>query len=335
VVQDVDERTRDGRGRRTPRLVRFLGIAAVLPLFALTAATLLSRWVFLGDLVASFRWQVGWVGVVIAALLLLARMRILSLLAALAAVWLLAPGLRLELAGDPEPTGGPTFTIASANLLFTSGQEQAQLEWIVSQERDLIALHEVPRAWPAAAEELIALYPQRLTFPEGDKAWHGIGFGIGLYTRLPVESKRVVHVLADCLPLLEMVVRVGERRVTVRTIHPPAPQTGALWSLRNQFLAAVANAFVWDADTVLMGDFNASSGSPAFGDLLERTGLRDSRAGFGRLPTWRSESPVRGLWVDLDHILLHGSLQSLERGTSTIPASDHHAATAVLELGPR
>jgi endonuclease/exonuclease/phosphatase family metal-dependent hydrolase len=156
-----------------------------------------------------------------------------------------------------------------------------------------------------------------------------------MYTRLPVESKRAITLRPDCLPVLEMVVRVGTERLTVRTMHPPSPQNGTLWSERNDFLARAARELEWDERTILLADLNTSSGSPAFADLVEATHLCDSRRGFGRLPTWHTDRPIAGLWVDIDHILVGTRVRVLERGTDPIPGSDHCAATARLAIEPR
>jgi endonuclease/exonuclease/phosphatase family metal-dependent hydrolase len=167
------------------------------------------------------------------------------------------------------------------------------------------------------------------------RSWRNIGFGIALFTRLPVVSMRVITLVHDRMPMLEMVVRVGDREVTVRTMHPPSPQLPSEWTLRNEVLTRAETWAEWSPDCVLLADFNTSSGSPQFGDLVEHTHLRDSRRGFGRLPTWRTEGPVRGLWVDLDHILVGSSLRVLARDTVAIPGSDHRAARATLVMAPR
>jgi endonuclease/exonuclease/phosphatase (EEP) superfamily protein YafD len=88
----------------------------------------------------------------------------------------------------------------------------------------------------------------------------------------------------------------------------------------------------WTDCAVLLGDLNASSFSPVFDELLSGTGLADSRAGFGRLPTWPTSRPALAR-IDLDHVLVGAGISVLERGVGPPFGSDHLPATATLVLG--
>jgi endonuclease/exonuclease/phosphatase (EEP) superfamily protein YafD len=343
VVPDVGAAPGD-RSSRTVLVLRVAGFGALATLTLLALGSALARVSFVGEVCASFRWQTGWTGVGIAAALALLRLRLPAILAALASLYLLAPGLGVVFGrSDSEETatvaglaGGSTNTlrVVTANMLFTNDLDAELLDWIASESPDVLAIQELPRDWMVRLADLHAAYPSSLTYPSDEKGWTEVGFGIGLFTRLPVTDKRVRVLRPDQLPVLELEVRVGKWGMTVRTLHPPSPQDAELWAARNEFLELAARELPWHSRCVVLGDLNTSSGSPAFDDLLERSGLRDTRRGFGRLPTWRTSEPIAGLWTDLDHILVGAWVAVVERGTSTIPGSDHLAATATLSVLP-
>ncbi len=334
VVPDVGAPI-ERRRRQIPWFVRDFVRAAFAGLALGTVGTLVARWTFFGDVIGSFRWQSGWCGVAITVALALCRMRVLAVLAAIASVYLLAPVVGPSLSSRDTVVTGDTFRVETANYFFGNNAVDELRVWIRHDPPDVLAVQELSHSWIEDLEDLSGVYPTQLVYPETLREWHDVGFGIALFTRLPVVSSRVVWLRPDCLPMLEMVVRVGDHEVTVRTMHPPSPQILREWELRNEMLASAGRDLEWGPDCVLMADFNTSSGSPFFSDILASTGLRDSRRGWGRLPTWKTAWPIRGLWVDIDHILVGSSVSVLERDTAVIPGSDHIAARATLVIPKR
>ena len=71
---------------------------------------------------------------------------------------------------------------------------------------------------------------------------------------------------------------------------------------------------------MVVGDFNNSSFSTYFQKLTE-TDLKDSRLGFGLLPTWPAN--ISFLQTTLDHILVSENIQVLDRTVGENIGSDH------------
>ena len=69
-----------------------------------------------------------------------------------------------------------------------------------------------------------------------------------------------------------------------------------------------------------------------FRDLLQATGLSDTRRGFGRLPSFTPPPKLPILSVAIDHILVGAGFDVLERRTELVPGSDHRAALARIAL---
>ena len=191
---------------------------------------------------------------------------------------------------------------------------------------------EVSPPWRAQLPRLVERYPHFAFYPESASVWSIEEGGTGIFSRLPLEHAAIHPGAQQTRPVVEARVRVGGRPVTLRLLHPPRP--GKPWRIeaRNEALRRLAEDFEWDGASILMGDLNATSYSPVFGDLLTVTGLRDSRQGFGRLPSWESRKWVSGLWLCLDHVLVGDDLVVLDRRADELPGSDHRVALARLAL---
>jgi endonuclease/exonuclease/phosphatase family metal-dependent hydrolase len=80
----------------------------------------------------------------------------------------------------------------------------------------------------------------------------------------------------------------------------------------------------------VVGDFNLSPDSPAFGRLLGQSGLRDALAGPRWQPTW-----LTGFWplaLRIDHILLSNGVCVEGSSVAESIGSDHRPVTARLRL---
>lgn len=315
---------------------RLLSIAGWAGFAAVVAGTLLvfsARWFWLGEIAASLAWYLGWASLAGAAFLAVTGKLRLGLAVLVVAGLHLWPELSLWIpdrsAGAPAAARGE-LSIASCNLLWTNTRFDAFRSWVEGADPDVVACLEVSTAWRRTLEDLLEEYPYQLYAPA--ESWDESTWGTVLLSRLPFESTRLVPIEgADTRPAMECVVRVGGQAVTVRGAHPMRP--GRPWriALRNAVLDTLARQ-TWDSTGILIGDLNMTASSPAYGDLLDAAGLRDSRCGFGRLPSYRIDRILPGLEVAIDHILVGEAFEVLERRTDPMPGSDHRAVFARLAL---
>jgi endonuclease/exonuclease/phosphatase (EEP) superfamily protein YafD len=128
--------------------------------------------------------------------------------------------------------------------------------------------------------------------------------------------------------------------LTITLTHPERPGRPARMRARRTALRRIASSGV-SGHWLVTGDLNTTSSSPLFRELVDRTGLRDSRAGFGRQPTWGFGERLPGplplplpkwarLSVAIDHALHSPGLEVLDRSTLAIPGSDHRAVSVTL-----
>ena len=312
---------------------RWFGPLPVLALGAVVGLTALAhsaRWFWLGDIACHFRWQLGLVALAVGGGCAAWRRPRLALAATALAVLNLAPSARLYLAPRDEPAPGPSLVLGCANVLWSNRAKDEVCDWIRAERPDVLAVLELNAAWRAELSTLEDLYPYQVFFPEDPAAWDHRTWGRALIARIPLHEPRVVQTVGQHWPALEARVDLAGRSLLVRAAHPPRPGAGWRVDRRNRSLAALGE-LAWPPGSALVGDLNTSAQAPCFADLIRRSGLRDSRRGFGRQATFVAELDRHlplvplSLSVPLDHVLVGSDVAVLDRWTRRLIGSDHRA----------
>ncbi len=318
--------------------IGLLGASAV----GASALIWLTPALWFGELVASFEFHVGLFAVAAAASLALLRARWLAGAAALLGALHVAPDLSLSMRSSAA-TSAATLRVLSANVLQPNQHFDAIAQALIASDADVLGVIELSGPMLAVLERELVAWPHRVVAAPRKHA-----FGKGLWTtamfsKQPLEDVRLVQVVDCYAPLIEARVSTPTP-VTIRLVHLPRP--GERWRIeaRNEGLEQLARDFEWGPRTLLMGDLNLTSGSPAFGRLLAKTALSDSRQGFGRSPSWwlRSAPILRRagapgwltglldlrLGIAIDHVLYGDGLAVRSREVIELPFSDHGGVLA-------
>ncbi len=211
---------------------------------------------------------------------------------------------------------GRRLRLVSANVQTSNRDHADFLKWIRKEDPDLFLVMEVDDRWMTSLRELKGEYDHSVSFARSDN------FGIALFSRLPMNAE-IVHVGVRELPSILAQVQVDHHVVTLVGTHPLPPGGRKLSGWRNQHLKAVSEVVGRiDGPKILLGDLNVTPWSPRFKDVLESTGLRDSRAGFGIQPTWPATNPL--FWIPIDHVLTSGEVHIHEREIGSSNGSDHY-----------
>lgn len=313
--------------------------AGALGLLVLVGGSLLiwsARWYWLGEVAASFSWHLGWAGGAGALLLVSIQRPKLALAAALLAGLHLWPELSLWL---PDRQSGaleeprPELTIASCNLLWENTNRQGLLEWLERADPDIVSFQEVSTAWREVLEGLSENYPYLFLSPPSE-TWNRGTWGTAFLARVPITGERLIPPPKGIIrPPMEVTTRLAGQPFVLRGAHPARP--GKAW--RNAERDAVLQTLAredWSGAGLLLGDLNVTSTSPSFARLVETSGLRDSREGFGRQPTYCTQALVPGLEIAIDHVLVSESIHVLERRTDSVRGSDHRTVVVRVTSGP-
>jgi endonuclease/exonuclease/phosphatase (EEP) superfamily protein YafD len=317
----VPRNIRPPHGRTAPQ--RRLLIASVqIAAWALIAATLAGFagrlfWIF--DLFSHFRVHYFWGLTVCAVALAALKRRKLAVIPGIFALVNLALIVPLYL-GDPRPaarskTAG--FRILSLNLQSTNREFGALREYVRQKSPDVAVFSTVNHDWAVQLEPLGAEFPYHKIFlpPEG-----GI-YGIAIFSR---------HFLSDVSPLNlgdgNLAIGAGlfieSQPVTIFGVHTDSPRSRAQTASRDRQLTRLAESIARQRfEVVVVGDFNTTSWSYAFNDLLRASDLRDSRPGFGVEASW--PAALGPLGIAIDHCLISREIRVKRREIGADICSDH------------
>jgi endonuclease/exonuclease/phosphatase (EEP) superfamily protein YafD len=305
-----------------------------LGLLGATALGLFARAHWLCELFAHFAVQGLAAAVVLAVLWFVRRRPGRALACGIAAV---PHGLALGAWGVAPPTsvpeGLPRVRVASANLLTSNTAHAAFLAWVRAERPDVVVALEVGRDWALALETLQDLYPRRVFAAREDN------FGVAALASNPAaELEAFVCGPAD-VPSLRIRVPVAAAgpgdgaTITVVGTHPIPPISAARAAERDAQIGACADALLQaPSPRILAGDLNATPWAPVLVDLRARTGLRDSRAGFGLQASWPSGWAILG--IPIDHLLHDADLAVIDRRVGPDIGSDHRPVVADFAVLP-
>jgi len=214
------------------------------------------------------------------------------------------------------------ISIASINLLVSNEDTAAVLKNIAETNSDILVLLEVSPKWAANLAVLNKQYPFKYIETRHDN------FGIALYSKLPLNS-RTHYFGQSSTPSIISNITIAQDSLTIIAMHPEPPLGFLQLKSRDTQFTEIANQRGdFYENLVVVGDLNCSSFSPSFNYLTNRTDLRDTRLGFGILPTWHSGFfPMQ---TTLDHCLVSRDILVLDRSVGSTVGSDHLPITAVL-----
>ena len=261
-----------------------------------------------------------------AAALAVARRWRWAVVATILAAWngaLTAPiYFRVE-SGRGEPvSSAKSLQIASVDVLTSNPEHEKVIDWITSEQPDLVLLMEVNSRWRRAIGDLM---------PYAHIEAREDNFGMAMLNRAPFAEVATIYPADGPVPAIR--ARVADRNGKLWTVygcHPLPPVFGDNAQLRNEYLEAIGRRVVAESGpTIVIGDLNATSWSGVFTDFLDRTKLVDSRRGFGVQPTW-SPRASRFFLIPIDHCLVSAGIIVNDRRVGPDIGSDHFPIVATL-----
>ncbi len=230
---------------------------------------------------------------------------------------------------DTQAAHGPRLRVVAANV-FSGNRETARVRDFVRENRpDVLAVLELTPRWADELEALSELLPHRVIQPRDGN------FGIGLYSRHAIDAHEIVQLSEHNPAIVARLAMENAAPLTVIAAHPYPPAGARGTELRNRQLRRLGEvASEQPAPVVLLGDFNSTSWSPAFSELVRTSGLRDTRQGLGVQPTWPARrEPLRFmLRIPIDHCLTSVNIRVVDRRVGPEIGSDHFPVIADVAL---
>lgn len=323
-----------GRGSVSRWVGRIAGVAAAVVLL-LTLLAYLGDSAWWLDVLNQGRMQYLTWSLGLAVVLLLARAwpwLAVAVVAVAINAWFVAPWFL----GDPQgtPAGADRdLRLMVLNVRGSNEQFKPVLELLRRDRPDLVVLNEVDPAWLEQIRGLAAGYEIYDTPTQGE-------FGVLLLSRRPIESVEIETFTDRWSPSIVARLDVGGQPAVLIATHPPAPLDSETWENRNEHLLELAQYVDGLTDPVLVaGDLNITMWSPHFDELIEQSGLSETRYGYGLHPTfpasrWGLDVPWP-LRVPLDHVLATEEWTILGTWAGPNVGSDHLPLLADVALPNR
>jgi endonuclease/exonuclease/phosphatase (EEP) superfamily protein YafD len=214
-------------------------------------------------------------------------------------VWMIAPYTPVwppqMLAATACPEGA-RVRFLMANVLQDNRNSEAVLQVVRDTEPDLVLLTEIDAWWADEMAELAVSHPQTILEPRSNT------YGMGLWSRLPLEGGAVRHLLDDDIPsILTRVALPDGTTFTLWGVHPTPPRPGDDTEERDAELLIVAKeAANATGPAVVAGDLNDVAWSSTTTLFQKISGLIDPRIGRGLHATFNANWPLMK-WP-LDHL---------------------------------
>jgi endonuclease/exonuclease/phosphatase (EEP) superfamily protein YafD len=217
------------------------------------------------------------------------------------------------------PDGGSAarLRVLSANLLVDNDDRDRLIALVRRERPDVLGLIEASRPWLDGLEPIKSDFPYRYNCPSDED-----GTGLALWFRSRPISVELVAPLTNCsMPVIHSVVEFAGKPRHLWLIHLVSPFVRYDCLAPGKEFAVLADLIRRDGGSaIVMGDFNSTDGSPYFSSFVDRSGLRDSRLGFGRQGSWPTWSPYR---IAIDHAFLSPDLAVDRRRLGPPIGSDH------------
>lgn len=204
--------------------------------------------------------------------------------------------------------------ISSINLLSSNPETDLVRNYILKEDPDMLILLEFTPGWQTKLNPIIDDYQYNKLFPRSDN------FGIALLSKYKMNSY-IDYFELNNKPSIVADFNIGSEKFSLIATHPVPPINQHMFENRNKQLSNILKQRAkFSENLIIAGDFNTSSFSKHFKELTNGD-LKDSRIGFGLLPTWPADYGI--LQTTLDHFLISNSLVVLERSTGKNIGSDH------------
>ncbi|MGI0488672.1 endonuclease/exonuclease/phosphatase family protein [Pantanalinema rosaneae CENA516] len=212
----------------------------------------------------------------------------------------------------------PSLRVLLSNVKVQNRQYDRVIALVREVQPDIAVFQEVNQVWLDQLDILRDQLPYRVSDSEATR------FGNVIYSALPLQQVSSRRFAQERFPSLLAEIQPERDRPPIALIatHPSPPLKPADFAARNQQFTAMADYIQKVSDPVMViGDLNTTMWSPNYRKFVQQTRLRNSRVGFGILPTWPAQLPL--LTIPIDHCLVSPEITVIQTQTGKNIGSDH------------
>ena len=208
-------------------------------------------------------------------------------------------------------------TILNANVKLSNRRFNPLIAQVRGVQPDVFVALETDQGWIDALDALTDLLPHRFVRPNDN------GYGMAIYTHLPLEQTHFENRVVDNVPAFEARATLPSgRSFRLHVLHPEPPDPAETTRGRDADLVACGFR-VRDDDlpALVVGDLNDVPWSSNIRSFQRMTGLLDPRVGRGFYNSFSALHP----WMrwPLDHIFLDPHFRLLKQRRMPKIGSDH------------
>jgi endonuclease/exonuclease/phosphatase (EEP) superfamily protein YafD len=303
-----------------------------LPLLLIAAGPLMESPFALVDRLGHFPLQVTVMSLPLALVAFLRRKRPgagWSLVVALGAFFLNGAWLLpyLPVAAERALDGKNALKVVQLNVLRVNKSTKAVTDWVRKENPDVLVVQEIDSEWRTALADIQDLFKHRVLVERRDD------FGIAVYSKHRVLSRRTAVLPFINVPALFLVLDFKGVSVRLATMHAPPPVGDAQIAARRGALDKIESWVKQDpkSPAIVAADLNITPYTAVWRRFINVSGLVDPRRGRGFLTTWPAFAPDP-FRIPIDHILHNEAFRMVSLKTGEWLGSDHLALVAVLEL---
>ena len=304
-----------------------LTLATLLLITATTIASLADSW-YLGELLVSlsFYWFLAsLMALILTTILKNKKLSLILIFLLLTNLWRIKP---VQIATKTKAQH-QTIKLVFANVLFGNDNYQGVADKITPQNPDIILLTEVRPHMVDDYTQVFSNWPQTKYIESIDdipddakKRNYYSDLGMLLLSKPTITKVETFFPPGAFRPIMTAKLETPQGNFTLMGIHPFPPVSKGLFQSKSALLSTTDEFVVQNSadPIVLAGDFNTTTYSPWFHQLLEESSLKESRASFpGTWPTWLPTF----LRLPIDHILVSNQINVHQSKILPQTNSDH------------
>ena len=231
-------------------------------------------------------------------------------------VWRYSPLHPIEARAVAQCNADARIGLFVANVLAGTRDAAPLLALIERIQPDLVLLVETEAWWHARLDPLRQAYPHRVERPREN------GYGMHLYSRLPLVDTQVRHLVDDDVQSIKTgVVLPSGTRVDLYGLHPKPPPLEDTEQRDAELILVAAEIRAEGPPAIVAGDLNDVGWSRTTRRFQAVSGMLDPRIGRGPYATFNADWPL--LRWPLDHVFFEESFWLRELAVLPDIGSDH------------